>query len=127
MKNFKNFEMAYASLVRAQKALYGFSTSKVTEHFVSDFQFTRNSVKSGMDEALRYLRGWLTKNFPRTAADAYHSDQFSFAEFFAMLKKYPELAEENKEALAELLSSLKTSDLAPTGLKKVPELSEFVK
>gem|GEM_PF-5990856 len=119
--------MAYASLVRAQKALYGFSPSKVNEYFVSDFQFMRNSVKSGIEVAKRNLKTWLTKNFPRTTADAYHSDQFSFAEFFAMLKKYPELAEENKEALAELLYSLKTSDLAPTGLKKVPELSEFVK
>jgi len=72
------------------------------------------------------LKQWLKENFPRDRADAFHSDQFTFPEFFAMLKKYPELAEDNKDALQCLLCNLKTGSLGPTGLEQIPDISEFV-
>ena len=127
MKNFKRFEATYDAQVKQANVLRSFSTNKIKDYFVSDWFAARNAALGLIDTTLKNLREWLKENFPRTTADAYHSDQFSFPEFFEMLKKHPELAEDNKEALKALLSSLKASDLTPARITKVPDISEFVK
>ncbi len=127
MKNFKNFEAAYASMQTTRNILLRFPTSKINEYFVNDWYAARNAAFSSIDTALKKLRAWLKKNFPHTVAVAYHSDQFSFPAFFEMLKKYPELAKDNEGALKDLLNSLKASDLTPAHLDKVPDISEFIK
>ena len=126
MKNFKNFESAYEALINAHRALNEIPYWCINEQGENVFRSKRLDALKGIAEARMRLRQWLKENFPRDRADAYHSDGFSFPEFFAMLKKYPELAEENKDALEALLHSLKAGDLTPTRLEQIPDISEFV-
>ena len=126
MKNFKRFEQAYAALIKAHKALNAIPYWCITEAGSETFRARRLEALKEITAARNLLKQWFKGHFPRTRKDAFHSDQFTFPEFFAMLKKYPELAEENKEALQCLLCSLKTGSLSPTGLDEIPDISEFV-
>ena len=126
MKNFKRFEEAYAALIKAQHALHTIPYRCITEAGEEMFRAKRLESIKEIASARNRLKEWFKENFPRDRADAFHSDQFTFPEFFAMLKKYPELAEENKEALQCLLCNLKAGSLEPTGLDKIPDISEFV-
>lgn len=127
MKNFVNFEKSYASLKDAKQSILTVPYWCITEAGGDTFRAARGASVRAINVSIELHKEWLKKNFPRDTADAYHSDQFSFPAFFKMLKTHPELAKENKEALESLLHSLKASDLTPSGLKKVPDISEFVK
>ena len=127
MKNFKQFEKAYEASIKAQAAISTVPYWCISEQGENTFRQARLETIKEIVAMRAILKEWLKKNFPSTAADAYHSDQFSFKHFFEMLKKYPELAEENKEALNSLLSNLKAVSRVPTGLTEIPNISEFVK
>ncbi len=127
MKNFKKFEEAYGALFDSYQAMNQIPWWCITEAGGDTFRASRANAQKGIITAMNVLKGWFKKNFPRTTADAYHSEQFSFSEFFDMLRRYPMLAKENEEALKGLLQSLKASDLNTAGLKAVPEISEFIK
>lgn len=127
MKNFNKFKEAYKALLDAQRAMSAIPYWCITEAGGEIFRKQRLTSLKNITMAREILKGWLKENFPRTAADAYQSDQFSFKHFFEMLKTYPELAEENKEALQSLLCAMKATSLVSVELDKIPELSEFVK
>ena len=127
MKNFKRFEQAYAALIKAHQALITIPYWCITIAGEDTFRAQRLEALKEIVEARNLLKQWFKEHFPKTRADAFHSDQFTFPAFFEMLKKYPELAEENKEALQCLLCNLKTGPLSPTGLDEIPDISEFVK
>lgn len=127
MKNFVNFEKSYASLKDAKQSILTVPYWCITEAGGDTFRAARGANVRAINVSLELHKEWLKKNFPRNTADAYHSDQFTFPAFFEMLKKHPELAQENKEALESLLHSLRASDLTPARIKKVPDISEFVK
>ncbi len=127
MKNFANFERVYAALNGAERAINTISIRDITEYGEHSFFQARGQVRKEIATARDGLREWFKKNFPRTAADAYRAEQFTFKGFFAMLRKYPELAKDNEEALASLLSSLRSANPATTGLHEIPKLEEFVK
>ena len=124
MKNFCRFEKVYGELVAAVKEL---DSIKSNAYFPpSAEKKAADSAKEGITAALALLREWFKDNFPRDTFDAYHSNQFSFPAFFAMLKKYPELAAENKDSLEKLLYSLRSSNLYSANLREVPSLDEFI-
>ena len=127
MKNFAKFEKTYQALKNASVSLVTIPYWCINEVASGTFRIKQKETLKEIKIALNLLRDWLKENFPCDAADAYHSDQFSFPSFFAMLKKYPELAEDNKEKLQSLLNSLHASDLTPSRLKNVPDITEFVK
>ena len=127
MKNFVSFEKSYASLKDAKQSILTVPYWCITEAGGDTFRAARSANVRAINVSLEIHKEWLKKNFPRDTADAYHSDQFSFPAFFFFFFFYPELAEENKDALKDLLHSLKASNLTPAGIKKIPDISEFVK
>ena len=126
MKNFKNFERAYQGLVSARGEMLSIPIRSINEYSESSFVGKRRNVINGIDEALAELKNWFKKNFPRTRYDAFHSEAFTFKAFFAMLKKYPELAKENKDSLQSLLNDMKGGHFAAMQIDKIPDISEFV-
>lgn len=127
MKNFRNFERAYEGLTRAEKELNTMSSRMATEYAELEFIKKRRQALNGIDVAKTELRSWLRKNFPTTRTDAFASDQFSFKEFFEMLKKYPELARDNYESLKALLANMRAGNLYTMQIDCVPELEEFIR
>lgn len=127
MKNFVNFETAYAALLSSKRAVNSISSRSISEYGMSDFQRGRRECVSGIDVALEVLRRWFKNHFPKTRLDAFHSDQFSFERFFELLKKYPELAQENEHALRSLLSDMRGGNYATMKIERIPDISEFIK
>ncbi len=127
MKNFVNFEKAYGALLNSKRAVNSISIRSISEYGVSEFQKRRRECVSGIDIALEELRRWFKEHFPKTRLDAFHSDQFSFEGFFELLKKYPELARENENALRGLLSDMRGGNYATMRIEKIPDISEFIK
>ena len=126
MKNFKRFRRAYEALDAARKAVFSFSPQKVVEYFEDDFNATRRQASTNIDVATEAILEWFDEHFPKDTMDAAHSDQFTYPEFFDMLKCHPELVESNEDRLQSLLCSLKAKGLYGTGLEAVPTLDEFI-
>ena len=122
MKNFRRFESVYAALTVASENLKFLEKDVPFPSMGKELQ----NIREETERAKGFLREWLKENFPQKTFDVYHSNQFSFPEFFAMLKKYPELAAENEDSLKKLLYSLRSSNLYTAELKEVPSLSEFL-
>jgi len=127
MKNFVKFERAYDALKQAKKAINSIPIHCVSEYGATTFAQKRRENINGIDIALEGLRDWFEAHFPKTRLDAFHSDSFTFAGFFEMLKRHPELAEENKKALASLLNDMKSGDFRTMGINEIPNISEFIK
>ena len=90
MKNFVRFEKAYKALKDAQRALVSIPSWSVNEIGENEFRAKRAETAKGINASIELLREWFKENFPRDTAAAYHSDQFTFPAFFAMLRAYPE-------------------------------------
>ena len=113
-------------MVSARKELLSIDGRMANEFSEIDFIAKRRRALNGIEFAMDRLKDWLKKNFPRTRYEAFHSDSFTFKAFFAMLKKYPELAKENKESLQSLLTDMKGGHLATMQIDRIPDISEFV-
>ena len=126
MKNFRRFNRAYEALLEARRSIIGFSAQKVIEYYESHYMKARNACVAGIDKALDAMLEWFDEHFPASTMDAAHSDQFTYPEFFAMLKAHPELVETNEDGLKSLLASLKAKGLYGTGLNEFPSIEEFI-
>ena len=73
----------------------------------------------------KVLREMFIEAMPHTFTDALNIEGFELKTYFELLKKHPELARANKEALFNLLVSLNTQDPARFDMEDFPCLSEF--
>ena len=124
MKNFNNFKQAYEAMENARNNILGIQQSCITDAGWNTFSKLRSSAIVQIDVARERLRVWLKKNFPKDVPAAARWDQFEFSEFFAFLKKHPELVKDNREPLEDLLKSMKKTGM---NSDEIPSIRDFPK
>jgi len=127
MKTFTEFWPAYEGLASAKANLLAVPKDTINASREDDWYSRRRSIIEGMDATDEVLRNWLKKEFPKTCKDALLIDAVPLKDFFAKLKKYPELARENQGALMCLLKDVESFPLDQLNLKRVPDIEEFLK
>lgn len=119
MMNYKNFETIYGNAVNIETtASLHLRKSPLSNLMCS---YTEQIKKTVVEQ--------FNREFPRFMAEAERHPEFEYAQFFGLLKKYPELlTETNKRYLIDLLDNIQFYNVTQLpGLDKIPTIEDFVK
>jgi len=108
----------------ARNNILGIQQSCITDGGLETFSKLRSSAIVQIDVARERLRVWFKKNFPKDVPAVARWDQFEFSEFFAFLKKHPEIVKDNREHLEDLLKSMKKTGM---NSDEIPSIRDFPK
>lgn len=121
-----NFEVLWQNNLKAKNAFTKFSKKDfASEEAYRKFFVERVRALVKFVKTNQILREMFVEAMPHTFTDALNIEGFELKTYFELLKKHPELARANKEALFNLLVSLNTQDPERFGMKEFPCLSEF--